>query len=310
MKVLLTEVIHPVLGERLQQAGFDCTHLETTTYAEVKQRLAAYNGLVVRSNIRVNRDLMDAAPNLHFIGRVGSGLELIEVGYALERGIACFNSPEGNRDAVGEHCVGLLLGLLRNIPKADAELRQRRWIRLPNAGEELGGKTVGIVGYGQMGSAFANRLRSFGVSILAYDKYKTGFGDMEVEEVDLKTLQARADIVSVHLPLNEETHHLVNQQWIAAFAKPLYLLNTSRGAVADTWAVLQGLESGKIKGAGLDVFENEQLATFSANDWQWFNALIERRNVVLTPHLAGVTHQSHFKIAAVLADKIIAHFAD
>jgi D-3-phosphoglycerate dehydrogenase len=308
LKILITELIHEVLEQRLTAAGFVCTHLPKITQTEVLQQIGEYNGLVVRSGIKVTKQLIDAAPNLKIIGRVGSGMELIDVAYAQQRGIVCVNSPEGNRDSVAEHALGMLLALMHNIAKSYTELKQRIWQRNLNAGVELMGKTIGIIGYGNMGSAFAQRLIGLGVRVIAHDKYKIGFSDTLAQEVTLNTIFEQADVVSLHLPLNPQTKHYINEQFITRFVKPVYLINTSRGGIADTMAIVKGLENGKLLGACLDVFENENLANFTQTDWQWFEALIKQHNVVLTPHLAGITQQSAYKIAAVLADKIISKF--
>lgn len=305
MKVLITELINGVLEQRLTAAGFECTHHPKITQNEVLQQIANYNGLIVRSGIKVNKALIDAAPNLRFVGRVGSGMELIDVAYAQQRGIVCLNSPEGNRDSVAEHAVGMLLALMHHITKSNTELRQRIWQRNLNAGVELMGKTIGIIGYGNMGSAFAQRLLGFGVRTIAHDKYKVGFSDTLVQEVTLTAIFEQADVVSLHLPLNAETKYYINEHFINSFVKPIYLINTSRGGIAHTIDIAKGLENGKLLGACLDVFENENLATFTNTDWQWFEALIKQQNVILTPHLAGITQQSAYKIAAVLADRIV-----
>ncbi len=305
-KVLITEVVHPILAEQLWQAGFECIHIEKTTYDEVAQIIGDYVGLVVRSKIKVDSALIDRAPRLRFIGRTGSGMELIDTEYATKRGILCLNSPEGNCDSVAEQAVGMMLGLFHHIIKSDRELRQHFWKRLDNTGTELLGKTVGIIGYGNTGSAFVRRLAGFGVRCLAYDKYKTGFSNATVIESDMTTIFAESDVLSLHIPFTSETKHLVDKQFIARFAKPIFFVNTSRGEVVKTVDVLESLENGKLRGAALDVFENEDLGAFSEADWQWYEALIRRNNVVLTPHTAGVSHESAYKIAAILAKKIIA----
>jgi D-3-phosphoglycerate dehydrogenase len=309
-KVLITEVVHPILAEQLNQAGFECIHIEKTTYSEVAQIIGDYVGLVVRSKIKIDSNLIDRAPRLRFIGRTGSGMELIDTVYAEQKGIVCLNSPEGNCDSVAEQAIGMLLGLCHHIVKSDRELRQHFWQRLDNTGTELQGKTIGIIGYGNTGTAFARRLQDFGVRCLAYDKYKTGFGAAGcVIESDMKTIFAEADVLSLHIPLTDETKHLVDKNFIHHFSKPIFFVNTSRGEVVKTIDVLEALESGKLRGAALDVFENEDLGAFSEADWQWYEALIRKNNVVLTPHTAGVSHESAYKIAAILAKKIIAAFS-
>lgn len=308
MKILITETIHPTLEQQLSEQNWVCTHLPITTYEEVSRIIGEYDGLVVRSGIRVDRALLEKAVRLRFVGRVGSGMELIDTVFAQQRHIVCFNSPEGNRDSVAEHTIGMLLALLHNITKSHAEMQQGIWQRNLNAGTELMQHTVGIIGYGNMGSAVAQRLSSFGVTLLGYDKYKVGFATPFLTEVDMATIFRRASIVSLHLPLNTETHHIVNRDFIDHFEHDFYLVNTSRGGIVDTAALLDGLQRGKIKGVCLDVFENEKPATFSALEQEQMNNLRKLPNVVLTPHLAGITQNSSFKIADVLAKKIIQHF--
>ncbi len=309
LKILITETIHPTLEQQLSEQNWVCTHLPATTYEEVSQIIEEYDGLVVRSSIRVDSALLEKAVRLRFVGRVGSGMELIDTAFAQQRHIVCFNSPEGNRDSVAEHTIGMLLALLHNITKSHAEMQQGIWQRNLNAGTELMQHTLGIIGYGNMGSAVAQRLSSFGITLLGYDKYKVGFATPFLAEVDMATIFGRASIVSFHLPLNTETHHIVNRDFIDRFENDFYLVNTSRGGIVDTAALLDGLHSGKVKGACLDVFENEKPATFSALEQEQMDSLRKLPNVVLTPHLAGITQNSSFKIADVLAKKIIQHFA-
>lgn len=304
-KILITEVVHPILAQMLGEAGYDCTHLEKTTYDEIESIIGDYIGLVVRSKIKVDSALIKRGSRLQFIGRTGSGMELIDTQYAQQCGITCLNSPEGNCDSVAEQAVGMLLAILHNIVKSDRELRQHLWQRLENTGSELLGKTVGIVGYGNTGSAFARRLQGFGVDVLAYDKYKTGYSNNWVRETDMHAIFSKADILSLHIPLTSETRHLVNSAFIERFAKPIYLINTSRGEVVNTLDVLRALDSGQLKGAAFDVFENEELHQFSEADWQWYESLVRRNNVVLTPHTAGVSQESAYKMAFILGKKIL-----
>lgn len=304
-KILITEIVHPILAQMLTEAGFECTHLEKTTYEEVLPIIGDYVGLVVRSKIKVDEALIKQGRNLQFIGRTGSGMELIDTQYAQQRNIMCLNSPEGNCDSVAEQAIGMLLAILHNIVKSDRELRQQLWQRLENTGTELLGRTVGIVGYGNTGSAFARRLQGFGVDVLAYDKYKTGYSNNWVRETDMHAIFSKADILSLHIPFTAETRHLVNSAFIERFAKPIYLINTSRGEVVNTLDVLRALDSGQLKGAAFDVFENEDLHQFSEADWQWYESLIRRNNVVLTPHTAGVSQESAYKMAFILGKKIL-----
>lgn len=305
-KVLISDRTHPVLEERLRSAGFDVSVEPDHDYDSLIRAAQGCDGLVVRSKVIIDRNFIDACPSLRCIGRVGAGMETIDTDYAESRGIRCLNSPEGNRDAVGEHTVGLLLSLLNNIARADAEVRQGLWRREANRGHELGSLTVGIIGFGNMGQAFAKRLSGFGCRIIYYDKYLDRLAGLErlerLERVSLETLQQEADVVSFHVPLTDETRHYLSSDFIAAMQKPFYLLNTSRGAVVDTDALAQGLASGKVLGAGLDVLENENMQSDSLKT---LNSELLTQNVVFTPHVAGWTVESKYKLAAVLADKMI-----
>ena len=302
-KVLISDRTHPVLEERLRNAGFAVSVEPDHDYNSLLQAVQGYDGLVVRSKVIIDRAFIDACPSLRCIGRVGAGMETIDVDYAEQKGIRCLNSPEGNRDAVGEHTVGLLLSLLNNIARADAEVRQGFWRREANRGHELGSLTVGIIGMGNMGQAFAKRLSGFGCRVIYYDKYLEFLENLDnLKRVPLEALQREADVVSFHVPLTDETRHYLDADFIAAMHKPFYLLNTSRGAVVDTEALAAGLQSGKVLGAGLDVLENENMQSDSLST---FNFQLSTFNIVFTPHVAGWTVESKYKLAAVLADKII-----
>ena len=339
-KVLISDRTHPVLEERLRQAGFQISVEPDHDYNSLLCAVQGYDALVVRSKVNIDRNFIDSLTplplslgrgewnaetnysplrsergkgvrlpgvRLRCIGRVGAGMETIDVNYAESHGIRCLNSPEGNRDAVGEHTVGLLLALLNNIARADAQVRQGLWLREANRGWELGNLTVGIIGFGNMGQSFARRLTGFGCKIIYYDKANIplpspqGEG-LEVRPVSLAELQQRADVVSFHVPLTEETRHYLNDEFIARMAKSFFLLNTSRGAVVDTEALVRGLQSGKVRGAGLDVLENENMQSDSLST---LNSPLSTLNCVFTPHVAGWTVESKYKLAAVLADKII-----
>ena len=305
-RVLIADQTHPVLEERLREAGFDVSVEPDHDYNSLLQAVQGCDGLVVRSKVIIDRAFLDACPTLRCIGRVGAGMETIDVDYAEQKGIRCLNSPEGNRDAVGEHTVGLLLALLNNIAHADAEVRQGLWRREANRGYELGCLTVGIIGFGNMGQAFAKRLSGFGCRVVYYDikDIKDSKDFKDVQAVSLEKLQQEADVVSFHVPLTAETRHYLDADFIEAMAKPFFLLNTSRGAVVDTAALVQGLESGKVRGAALDVLENEDMTRDSV-DLSPLTSHLSPLNVVFTPHVAGWTVESKYKLAAVLADKII-----
>ena len=306
-KVLISDRTHEVLEERLREAGFEVLVEPDHDYEGLVQAAQGCDGLVVRSKVIVDKGFIDRVPSLRCIGRVGAGMETIDVDYAESKGIRCLNSPEGNRDAVGEHTVGLLLALLNNIARADAEVRRGMWQREANRGYELGPLTVGIIGYGNMGQSFAKRLSGFGCRVIYYDKYLDNLVNLDnIVRVSLETLQREADVVSFHVPLTAETHHYLNASFVANMHKPFFLLNTSRGAVVDTEALVQGLESGKVRGAALDVLEYENMQADSLGDVpESLQYLMKSPRTVLTPHVAGWTVESKYKLAAVLADKII-----
>ena len=307
MKILIADRTHEVLVTRLREAGFDVRVEPDHDYESLAQAAQGCVGLVVRSKVNIDSKFIDRVPSLRCIGRVGAGMETIDVDYAESHGVRCLNSPEGNRDAVGDHAVGLLLSLLNNIARADAEVRQGLWQREANRGYELGPLTVGIIGFGNMGQSFAKRLSGFGCQVVVYDKYKDlrGFKDIKAVK-DLSELQAEADVVSFHVPLTEETRHYLDAEFVAAMAKPFYLVNTARGAVVDTEALVAGLESGKVRGAALDVLEYENMqADGLGNAPEPMQYLMRSPRTVLTPHVAGWTVESKYKLAAVLADKMI-----
>ncbi|MCR5588415.1 MAG: hypothetical protein K6F72_02260 [Bacteroidales bacterium] len=297
-RVLIADRTHEVLEQKLREAGCEVRVEPDHDYESLVQAAQGCDGLVVRSKVIIDKEFIDRVPSLRCIGRVGAGMETIDVDYAESRGIRCLNSPEGNRDAVGEHAVALLLALLDNIARADAEVRRGLWQREANRGYELGPLTVGIIGYGNMGQAFAKRLSGFGCRIVIYDKYKH-MGALE-------EVQREADVVSFHVPLTDETRHYLDAAFIADMAKPFFVVNTARGAVVDTEALVQGLESGKVRGAALDVLEYENMQADSLGDVpEALRCLMESKRTVLTPHVAGWTVESKYKLASVLADKII-----
>ncbi|MCB0792921.1 MAG: hypothetical protein H6594_04370 [Flavobacteriales bacterium] len=296
-----------MLEERLEAAGHICEQFHHVSERDLSGALGAVQGIIVRSR-KVERGLMDGIPGLRFIGRVGSGLENIDTVHCAERGIAVLSAPEGNRDGVGEMAVAHLLVLLKQVCRANQQVRQGLWAREANRGHDLAGRTVGIIGYGHMGTAFAEKLQGFDVRILAHDKYRKGFGNDRIEEVGLATLQSECDVVSLHLPLTEETHHYVNAGFIERMLRPFWLLNTARGPVVDTAALLDGLDRRKVLGAGLDVLEFET-PTLDGLDQQThadvLSRLLAHEGVLLTPHVAGVTHEGKLRMATVLADKIL-----
>ncbi len=305
--VLFVDKVHPVLKSKLQNIGFNCTEKLNITFNQLLDEASNYTGIIIRSRFSLNKEFFDLANNLQFVGRIGSGMENIDATYAKSKDIYCINSPEGNRDAVGEHALGILLALMNNICKADNEIRHGKWLREENRGYEISGRTIGIIGYGNTGSAFAQRLSGFDAKVIAYDKYKTGFGNQFAEEVKPKDIFNKADIISMHVPLTDETRYMVNDKFFEKLNKPIYFINTSRGKVVDTDSLVNAIKNKKVIGAALDVLEYES-SSFEKLDSgkrpDSLNYLINNKNIVLSPHVAGVTFESQYKLANVLYEKI------
>ncbi len=306
--ILFLDETHPVLQDDLEGMGYRCIYDPDISREQLKSRLHEFTGIIVRSRIKLDKELIAAGHNLRFIGRVGSGLENVDVDFAKSQGVVCLSSPEGNSQAVGEHAVGMLLALLNNICVADREVRDGQWHREANRGMEVSGKTVGIVGYGNTGSAFARCLSGFGCTLLAYDKYKQDYGNAFVREADMDEIFREADILSLHVPLTEETFYLVTRTYLARFRKKIILINTSRGQVVRTADLVAALEADQVRGAVLDVLEYEDLSADSIGASplpENFSKLCEMDGkVVLTPHVAGWTAESKIKLASVLSGKI------
>jgi D-3-phosphoglycerate dehydrogenase len=302
--ILIIDDIHPYLLEQLPTIGYEVDYRPETKADELSGIIKNYTGLVVRSKTNITKDIIDVATKLKFIGRAGSGVEIIDVEYAKQKGIVCFNTPEANKDAVGEQAVGMLLSLLTNINKSYNEIRNGIWEREGNRGYELSELVVGIVGYGNTGSAFSQKLGGFGCRIIAYDKYKKGFGNSIVEEVSMETLYNDADVVSHHLPLTPETKGLINIQYLQSFKKDIYLLNLSRGGIMQTADILTALKTNKLRGVALDVLENEKLTEYSFDERQQLSNLMSYNNVLITSHIGGWTHESYYKISRSLFKKI------
>lgn len=304
--ILIADDMHPSVFAMLDGAGFAYDYQPQITRAELLNALAAYDGLFIRSKTRIDEEVLEKAPALQFIGRAGAGLDLIDLAATGKRNILVFHAGEGNRDAVGEQVVGMLLCLLANILKADQEVRQGIWDREGNRGYELGSMTVGLIGYGNNGQATARRLSGFGCKVLAYDKYRTDYSDAWAQEATMEQIMAEADVLSLHIPLTAETKNLINDEFIGRFAKPFYLINASRGEVASLSAIVQGLESGKLRGACLDVLENEKLSKLTPEQQTAFDYLRQSPKTILTPHIAGWTHESYVRINEVLVRQLVA----
>lgn len=311
-KVYFIDTVHPILWERLTMFGYECVDLTRTPAADLLPIIRDAKGLVIRSRITLSRDILSQLFDLQFIARSGSGLENIDTSFCKDNKIQFFNSPEGNRNAVAEHALGMLLALFNNIVKSNNEIRLGIWDREGNRGVELDGKTVGIIGFGNNGAAFAKKLKGFDVKVMAYDKYKTGFGDHFVQECTLQAIQEQADVISFHVPQNKETIHFFNDDFLSNCIKNMYLLNLSRGKIVDTTTLVKGLKSEKIKGACLDVLEYEKASFesfFEQEHSEDFRYLLQSERVLLSPHIGGWTNESYFKLSNVLADKIISHFS-
>ena len=306
IKILHIDSNHPLLWEQLQQAGFHNEADFSSSKQEVEAKIENYHGIVIRSRFKIDKTFLEKATNLQFIARVGAGLESIDCDYATAKGVHLIAAPEGNANAVGEHALGMLLSLFNNLNKANNEVKSGQWKREANRGHELEGKTIGIIGYGNMGKSFAKKLRGFDVTVLCYD-ILPNMGDANATQVSLSELQEKADVLSLHTPWTTETDKMINADFIDKFKKPFWFINTARGNSVVTEDLVQALQSGKISGAGLDVLEYEKLSfetLFEGEKPAAFEYLLQAENVLLTPHIAGWTFESHQKLAQTIVDKI------
>lgn len=311
MKILHIDSNHPLLLQRLQEHGFENVEDYFSDKSAIEAKIAGFDGVIIRSRIGIDKDFLNKAKKLKFIGRLGAGLENIDCEYAENKGITLFSAPEGNRNAVGEHTLGMLLSLLNKLNKADREIRNGIWDREGNRGVELDGKTVGIIGYGNMGKAFAKKLRGFDCEVICYD-IKEKVGNQDARQVNLKEFQEKTQILSLHTPQTPLTFKMVDRNFIEAFHNRFWLLNTARGKTVVTLDLVEALKSGKILGAGLDVLEYEKTSFeefFTKTEIpEAFRYLIKSEKVLLSPHIAGWTYESHEKLAQVMADKIVGKF--
>jgi D-3-phosphoglycerate dehydrogenase / 2-oxoglutarate reductase len=304
MNILIADTMHDSLFEMLKNESWNFDYRPDFKRADILRSVGNFDGLIIRSKTLLDRELLDAAGRLRFIGRAGAGLDLIDVDIALEKGIEVFHAGKGNRDAVGEHALGMLLALFNNIIKADREVRRGVWDREGNRGVELMGKTVGLIGYGNNGTATAQRLSGFGCEVLAYDKFRDQYGDHYAREASLDEIRQKADVLSLHVPLTDKTKYLIDESFIKGFAKPFYLMNLSRGEIVDLSAAAAALKSGKILGLCLDVLENEKMKSLTTDQQQIFDELAVSDRVVFSPHIGGWTHESYRRINQVLVDQI------
>lgn len=308
IKILHLDSNHPLLWNQLERAGFQNEKDFVSSKEEIETKIYDYHGIVIRSRFKIDKTFLDKAIHLQFIARVGAGLESIDCDYAISKNIHLISAPEGNRNAVGEHALGMLLNLMNKLNRADKMVREGKWVREGNRGYELDGKTVGIIGYGNMGKAFAKKLKGFEVEVICYDIQKN-IGDENAKQVSLNELQQKADVLSLHIPWTQKTDKLINTRFINEFIKPFWLINTSRGKNVVTEDLVKALQSKKILGAGLDVLEYEKLSFenlfIDAEKPKALEYLLQADNVLLTPHIAGWTYESHEKLAQTIADKII-----
>ncbi|TCD02610.1 2-hydroxyacid dehydrogenase [Pedobacter psychroterrae] len=301
-KILIVDDLHPIFKERAIEMEYQVDDQPLITRDQTLDIIKDYEGIAVRTKFLIDKELIEAAPQLKFVARAGAGLDNIDEATAKSKNIKLLNASEGNMDAVGEHATGLLLSLMNNFRKADQEIRNGKWDREGNRGYELKGKTVGIIGYGYMGRSFAKKLSGFEVNVIAYDKYKTGFSDNYAREVSMEEIVKHSDVLSLHIPLTSETRQMVDEEYFFHFRKPIFFINTARGEIVSVKAVLNAIKQNMILGAGLDVLQTEKSPALNEQDW--YAELIASDKVLLTPHVGGWTFDSYRRISEVLAEKL------
>ena len=304
LRIIITAPAHPFLMETLTQKGYEVIYEPAITYEALSNIVDTATGLIVTTRLKIDQSIINAATQLKWIGRIGSGMELIDMEYAASKNIQCFSTPEGNCTTVGEHTLGLLLSLMNRIASSYSQIKNGEWIRDANRADELTGKTVGIIGFGNTGAAFAKLLSGFDVKILAHDIFKTNFDTAQIKQVSLQQIQGEADVISLHLPLTELTHHYANDSFFNACIQKPYFLSTCRGAVTNTDALLKALQNQVVSGVGMDVLENEQLDSYSSSEQARLQAFMAHPNFILTPHIAGYSHEAYLKMSQILLGKL------
>jgi len=308
-KCLIIDSIHESIFEILKRSNIEIDYKPDITRSEIIDRIEQYQIIIVRSKTPIDQEIIDKGKNLKVIARAGSGLDILDTERIRSKGISIINSPEANRDAVGDHTVGMLLSMFKKIHTADFEVRRGKWDRENNRGYELGNKIIAIIGYGNIGKAFATRLTGFGCEVIAYDKYHRNFGNKNCREVTMDEVFKEADVVSLHIPLTDETRGLVDEPYIDRFEKNFYLINTSRGEIVPMKSAVYGLKSGKLLGVGLDVLECEKLTKLNKEQRRFFTYLADSKKTLLTPHVGGWSYESYEKISRVLGEKIVMNFS-